>query len=75
MEQLKGSKMGCSITRFARTIDELQLTMYEIDQLPENIVIDTIFNTYNELGEEKVETMKFHMWVFEVKKRLQHAII
>ena len=75
MEQLKGSKMGCSITRFARTIDELQLTMYEIDQLPENIVIDTIFNTYNELGEEKVESLEFHMWVFEVKKRLQHAII
>lgn len=67
--------MGCSITRFARTIDELQLTMYEIDQLPENIVIDTIFNTYNELGEEKVESLEFHMWVFEVKKRLQHAII
>lgn len=75
MEQLKGSKMGCSVTRFARTIDELQLTMYEIDQLPENIVIDTIFNTYNELGEEKVESLEFHMWVFEVKKRLQHAII
>ena len=67
--------MGCSVTRFARTIDELQLTMYEIDQLPENIVIDTIFNTYNELGEEKVESLEFHMWVFEVKKRLQHAII
>ena len=67
--------MSCSITRFARTIDELQLTMYEIDQLPENIVIDTIFNTYNELGEEKVESLEFHMWVFEVKKRLQHAII
>ena len=75
MEQLKGSKMGCSLKRFARTIDELQLTMYEIDQLPENIVIDTIFNTYNELGEEKVESLEFHMWVFEVKKRLQHAII
>lgn len=67
--------MSCSVTRFARTIDELQLTMYEIDQLPENIVIDTIFNTYNELGEEKVESLEFHMWVFEVKKRLQHAII
>ena len=67
--------MSCSITRFARTIDELQLTMYEIDQLPENIVIDTIFNTYNELGEEKVESLEFHMWVFEVKKRLQHVLI
>lgn len=67
--------MSCSITRFARTIDELQLTMYEIDQLPEDIVLDTIFNTYNELGEEKVESLEFHMWVFEVKKRLQHAII
>ena len=67
--------MSCSVTRFARTIDELQLTMYEIDQLHEDIVIDTIFNTYNELGEEKVESLEFHMWVFEVKKRLQHAII
>ena len=66
--------MSCSVTRFARTIDELQLTMYEIDQLPENIVIDTILNTYNELGEEKVESLEFHMWVFEVKKRLQHVL-
>ena len=67
--------MGCSITRFARTIDELQLTMYEIDQIPEEIVANTILDTYNELGEEKVESLEFHMWVFEVKKRLHHVLI
>lgn len=67
--------VGCSLTRFSKTLEELHLTMYEIDQLPEDIVLDTILNTYNELGEEKVEALEFHMWVFEVKKRLQHAII
>lgn len=67
--------VGCSLTRFSKTLEELQLTMYEIDQIPEEIVANTILGTYNELGEEKVEAMKFHMWVFEVKKRLQHAII
>lgn len=67
--------VGCSLTRFSKTLEELQLTMYEIDQIPEEIVANTILDTYNELGEEKVESMKFHMWVFEVKKRLQHAII
>lgn len=67
--------VGCSLTRFSKTLEELQLTMYEIDQIPEEIVANTILDTYNELGEGKVEAMKFHMWVFEVKKRLQHAII
>ena len=67
--------VGCSLTRFSKTLEELQLTMYEIDQIPEEIVANTILDTYNELGEEKVEAMKFHMWVFEVKKRLQHVLI
>lgn len=67
--------VGCSLTRFSKTLEELQLTMYEIDQIPEESVANTILDTYNELGEEKVEAMEFHMWVFEVKKRLQHAII
>lgn len=67
--------VGCSLTRFSKTLEELQLTMYEIDQIPEEIVANTILDTYNELGEEKVEALEFHMWVFEVKKRLQHAII
>ena len=57
--------VGCSLTRFSKTLEELQLTMYEIDQIPEEIVANTILDTYNELGEEKVE---FHMWVFEVKE-------
>lgn len=67
--------VGCSLTRFSKTLEELQLTMYEIDQIPEEIVANTILDTYNELGEEKVEALEFHMWVFEVKKRLQHVII
>lgn len=51
-------------------IKELQYILYEFDQLSEEEIDNAIHKTINEIGEQKIEKMDFHMLVFEIKKRI-----
>lgn len=51
-------------------IKELQYTLYEFDQIPAGEIDNAIEKTINEIDEQKLEKMGFHMLVFEVKKRI-----
>ena len=51
-------------------IKELQYTLYEFDQIPLEEIDNAIEKTINEIDEQKLEKMGFHMLVFEVKKRI-----
>ena len=42
-------------------IKELQYILYEFDQLSEEEIDNAIHKTINEIGEQKIEKMDFHM--------------
>lgn len=50
-------------------IKELQYTLYEFDQIPLEEIDNAIYRTINEIEEQKLEKMDFHMLVFEVKEK------
>lgn len=51
-------------------IKELQYTLYEFDQIPIEEIDNAIHRTIDEIEEQKLEKMDFHMLVFEIKKRI-----
>ena len=63
-------KSKCIPDLKSEIIKELQYTLYEFDQIPAGEIDNAIEKTINEIDEQKLEKMDFHMLVFEVKKRI-----
>ena len=63
-------KSKCIPDLKSEIIKELQYTLYEFDQIPAEGIDNAIEKTINEIDEQKLEKMDFHMLVFEVKKRI-----